>query len=175
MNIVIRKKYPFLILIIMLGCIFLAKIWGVIINITPSMREGIYIRTYGEIKRGDIVAACLKDPYKTIGLKQLYIEKGSKCSGADPIVKKIIAIPGDNVRLTDKYIQVNNTILSFPTVTKDSVGRGLNSYPRGNYLHVKGYWLIGTNSPNSWDSRYWGSVEREQILYKIKLITEIVK
>lgn len=50
----------------------------------------------------------------------------------------------------------------------DSKGNSLNSYPRGEYLNSNGYWLIGTGSQHSWDSRYWGPVTDEQILLKVK-------
>jgi conjugative transfer signal peptidase TraF len=164
----IVNKKPIFILIIFTSMFVLMKLFGVMINVTPSMKEGIYIRAYGAIKRGDIVAACLPEPYKTIGLKNLYIEKGSKCDGADPVIKKIIAVPGDDVILDDNYIIVNNTRLPFKTLHKDSSERVLNIYPRCRYLRTNGYWLIGTDSPKSWDSRYWGFIKKEHILYGLK-------
>jgi conjugative transfer signal peptidase TraF len=164
----LTRKYPFVILAFLFSTFFIIKFLGVIINITPSMPTGIYIKTSGEIKRGDIVAACLSDPYKTIGLKQLYIEKGVKCDGADPVIKEVVALPGDNVVLKNNRIIVNNINLFFITARKDSAGRILDIYPRGEYLDTKGYWLIGTNSQHSWDSRYWGSIDKAQIMSKLQ-------
>lgn len=164
------KKYPFVILCIFSSCLLMVKLLGVTINITPSMKKGIYIGTYGEIKKGDIVAACLVDPYKAIGLRQNYIERGTRCDGSDPIIKQVVAVPGDDVELTYEYIIVNNIRLPFKTGKKDSAGRNLNIYPRSKYLNTNGYWLIGTNSLNSWDSRYWGPVLHKQVLYKLKLL-----
>lgn len=132
------------------------------------MKEGIYIKKYGKISRGDILAFCLEDPYKTIGLHRLYIEKGQRCHGATPLIKEIIAIPGDNVVLTNQYIEVNGITYPYKTLYVDSMGRKLGTYPHGNYFNTQGYWLIGTHALNSWDSRYWGPVSKRQVLYQLK-------
>ena len=63
---------------------------------------------------------------------------------------------------------VNNTRFPFKTLHKDSSERVLNIYPRGKYLRTNGYWLIGTDSPKSWDSRYWGFLNRQNIIFKLK-------
>jgi conjugative transfer signal peptidase TraF len=172
MKIRIFRKYPFLILAIISSSILIIKLIGLTINITPSMKEGFYVKTGGAIKRGDIVAACLIDPYKSIGLKNHYIEKGTKCDGVVPVIKRILAIPGDNVLLTSNNIIVNNIAFPFKTLSTDSSGRILNIYPRGKYFHLTGYWLIGTGSEKSWDSRYWGPVYANQILYKLTSISQ---
>lgn len=163
----IKRIYPFIILITLFSMVLLAHAYGVCINVTPSMRKGLYIRDNGKIHRGDIVEFCLNEPYKTIGLKNFYIEKGTVCQGADPLIKQVIAIPGDGVRLTDKSIVVNSVAYSYPTFYADSNQRKLAVYPRGTY-RSNGYWLIGTHSIHSWDSRYFGAVSTKQILYKLK-------
>jgi conjugative transfer signal peptidase TraF len=170
MKIRIIKKYPLIVLIIFLSVMLAAKLFGVVINITPSMKRGVYIKTHGEVKRGDIVAACLDEPYKTIGLKNFYIEKGQACNGSDPVIKQVIAIPNDDVVWSKNGIIVNNITFDLPVHNKDSKGKILNHTEFGEYSHTKGYWLIGTNSTNSWDSRYWGDLKKEQILYKLKAL-----
>ena len=141
---------------------------GVLINITPSMKLGIYVRSHKPIHRGDIVAFCLVGPYKAMGLNRLYIQKGRKCGGAEPLIKEVIATPGDDVILEDSYITVDGVRYRFRTFYQDSEGRALDIYPRGNYPNTYGYWVIGTHAKNSWDSRYWGMISKEQILYKLK-------
>lgn len=168
MKIKILNKYPFVVLLIFLMAAILIRLFGVIINITPSMKEGIYFRKFGEVKSGDIVAACLSDPYKEIGLSNHYIQNSARCGGADPVIKKVIAVPGDNVILMKDYIFVNNVRYPFKTFYVDSKNRKLIVYPRGKYLRTNGYWLVGTDSEKSWDSRYFGPVKKEQILFKLK-------
>ncbi len=163
----IKRSYTFIILGMLLGMALLAHIYRVCINVTPSMAEGIYRKDDSRIHRGDIVAFCLEEPYKTIGLKRFYVEKGQACQGADPLIKEVIAVPGDEVLLTDQCIAVNGIIYPYPTFYVDSNHRKLAIYPRGTY-YSHGYWLIGTHSVRSWDSRYWGEISAHQVLYKLK-------
>jgi len=137
------------------------------INISQSMQMGFYIKTRGAIHRGDIVALCLPNKYKKIGIGHNYIPKGDKCAGAAPLIKEVIAIPLDTVELKDDKIVVNGIRYFYATVTQNSKGQPLDSYPRGVYVK-NGYWLIGTHAKNSWDSRYWGPLPRTYILYKLK-------
>lgn len=164
----LRKKYPLLVSAIFLGIVLSCYLIGLEINVTPSMKKGLYVRTYGILSKGNIISFCLGEPYKTLGLKNLYLEAGRKCGGANPLIKIVIAVPGDNVTLSDQYIEVNKTRYAYKTQYIDSIGRKLNVYPRGHYPHTNGYWVIGTNANNSWDSRYWGAITKDQILCKLK-------
>jgi hypothetical protein len=56
----------------------------------------------------------------------------------------------------------------YQTFYVDSIHRKLAVYPRGKYSHVQGYWVVGTHSPYSWDSRYYGQISEYQILFKLK-------
>lgn len=158
-----KKRYLILILLLLILVIFASK---VVLNFTPSMKIGLYLKQKGEIKKGDIVLVCLSEPYKTIGLQHHYIMKGNKCAGTEPLIKKVIAIPNDKVILTDEYLKVNGQKFAYPTYYFDSQNRPLKVFPRGKYQ--QGYWLIGTNDKRSWDSRYWGFVNRDQILVKLR-------
>lgn len=165
----VRTIKPFIILMVLFSVAFAAKFYGICINMTPSMPTGIYKKDNGTIHQGDIVAFCLKEPYKTIGLKQLYVEKGTVCEGSDPLIKQVIAVPGDTVQLADTFIAVNSIVYPYQTLYTDSHHRKLAIYPHRVY-HAQGYWLIGTHSLYSWDSRYFGEVSAKQILYKLRPI-----
>jgi len=161
------KKVIYLIPIAILSVLAsIAIIDGVAINITPSMPLGLYIKQSGDIKPGDIVAVCLTESERNFGLQRHYITKGNRCSGADPLNKKIMAVPGDKVILADEYIKINQQKYFYPTKYRDSQKRPLKVYPRGEYQH--GYWIIGTNDKSSWDSRYFGPIEKAQILEKLR-------
>lgn len=164
----IKRKYPLVVVSCIVIAFIIIKTLSITINISPSMKEGIYINTYGILQRGDIVALCLTRHYQIYGLKRLYILKGRTCHGSEALVKKIIAIPGDHVILSGNTIVVNGVKYNFKTLYSDSLGRSLEVYPRGNYPDTAGYWMIGTHAPNSWDSRYWGPVSKNLILHKIQ-------
>lgn len=142
-----------------------------IINVTPSEPLGFYkidrLRKASLIHRGDIVAVCLPAKWRDIGLKHHYLIPGLRCKNSAPLLKTVIAIPGDTVVLKNDSIIVNGRYLPYSTQMNDSKGRKLVSFPRGFYNAVNTYWLIGVSDLNSWDSRYWGGVERKNILFKV--------
>lgn len=153
----------------------LAKNAGLIINITPSMPRGIYIKNYhSNITRKTLALICLHEPYQSLGLQRGYLMHGQSCHGnnassdAAPLLKSVLALPGDDVILQNDYIAVNGARYSYRTAQHDSAGRALASYPRGSYPHTIGYWLIGTHAANSWDSRYWGPITPTQVIAQLK-------
>ena len=162
------RFYPLIVFLILVAVVSWIYIFKLTINLTPSIKEGLYIKFDGQIHRGDFVALCLSEPYQSTGLSKAYIRSGQRCQGSIPLLKQVIAIPGDHVQLTMAFITVNGVRYVYPTELKDHLGRVLDHYPRGDYVNVSGYWLIGNYSPHSWDSRYWGPISRSNILYKIQ-------
>ncbi len=134
------------------------------------MPKGLYLRKLSAPQRGDIVAVCLSKYWQRLGLKKGYLRFGSCEYHSSMLIKKIIALPGDHVQLTDNFISVNNIYYYFPSYYFDHLGRRLLVYPRNKYCKTKGYWLIGSYDTHSWDSRYWGPVNRQQIKENLKLL-----
>jgi len=100
-------------------------------------------------------------------------------------VKRCIAVPGQSVEIQNKDVYINGHLLINPgTLRKSEMllppgyqERGI--YPSGNgnrdnYGPVtvpnKYYFVLGDNRDNSYDSRYWGFVPRENILGKAEFI-----
>lgn len=169
----LQRKYPLWILSIAVLFTITAYFLyenGLIINITDSMPKGIYWRENGAIQRNDIIAFCLKPEYQKFALKRGYLIRagGNRCQYSEPVIKKVIAAPGDNVILSEESITVNGKTYFYKTLHKDSNGRTLFTYPRRTYNNTPDYWLIGTSSTQSWDSRYFGPISPEAILWKIK-------
>ncbi len=106
-------------------------------------------------------------------------------------VKRVIGLPGDRLRIVDQQVYVNGKPLSEPYkvhVQGGSDAFGDNypptspDFPRGNVQpewgreilkHVEDddlvvppnrYFAMGDNRDRSWDSRYWGFVDREAIM-----------
>lgn len=132
------------------------------------MPRGIYWRETGKIHRGDFVAFCLNKKHQQSGLDRGYLINGTRCQFSEPLIKKVIAVPGDNIILSSQFIIVNSKFLSYQTLSTDSQNRPLEAYPAGVYTNTKDYWVIGTDSKRSWDSRYFGPIPQKSILWKIK-------
>src|SRR3990167_1052200 len=143
---------------------------GYYMNWTTSMPIGLYkVTAPNQLQRGDNVMVCLPPQIGSVGLHHEYLMPGRCPGGFDPIIKELIALPGDSVVLTSEAITVNGK--TYPAVTreKDHFGRVLTAIPRGTFANTTSYWLYGKSSPeDSWDSRYWGGVDRGSI---IKLAT----
>lgn len=129
---------------------------------------------YRAIRRGDIIV--FKFPF----------------DAHEHYVKRVIGIPGDRVKMVDGQVYVNEVALNEPYVYHDPAAHYHpfnDSFPPtsphflreqvrpewGEELlqHVKGgelvvppdkYFAMGDNRDQSWDSRYWGFVDRDAVM-----------
>lgn len=106
-------------------------------------------------------------------------------------VKRVIGLPGDRVRIVDQRVFVNGAPLAEPYVIHDPSGddpfadnfppserdfAGIEVRPEwagqimsyvqnGDLVVPPGrYFVMGDNRDRSWDSRYWGFVDRRSIM-----------
>jgi signal peptidase I len=128
---------------------------------------------YRPVRRGDIIV--FKFPYDDHSY----------------YVKRVIGVPGDHIRIINERVYVNEVPLTEPYVVHDLTGddpfadnfppsdRGfaglevrpewakqIMSYVQAGELVVPPdrYFVMGDNRDRSWDSRYWGFVDRPSIM-----------
>ena len=141
-----------------------------------------HLLPYGKIERGDIVVF-----YFPVDPSQF-------------LVKRVIGMPGDHIRMHDKMVYVNGQPLqedyvvhaqlfidgyrdNFPTQIGYSREidrrwrREMNSHVENGELIVPAdhYFVMGDNRDNSLDSRYWGFVPRANIVGRPLVIYLSVK
>jgi signal peptidase I len=132
------------------------------------------ILPYRPIRRGDIIV--FKFPF----------------ADHTHYVKRVIGLPGDHLRIVDQQVLVNGRPLAEPykvhvpglsdpygdnfppTTVYIPAGAALQPEWRQEILHhVKDeelvvppgkYFVMGDNRDRSWDSRYWGFVDREAVM-----------
>jgi len=125
---------------------------------------------YDQIRRGDIIV--FKHPAEP---------------GRIHMVKRVIGVPGDRLRIVNRQLIINGHMLDegykvHKMGTVEEYRDNFPSYPIGPVYpewreempkHIKDGWLVippghyfamGDNRDNSLDSRYWGFVPRENIL-----------
>ena len=84
------------------------------------------------------------------------------------IIKRIIGVPGDNIKYVDNVLYVNDEKIDEPFShgkTEDFTLEGItydvyDKIPEGHYL------VLGDNRPKSYDSRMIGLIDKEDIVGK---------
>jgi conjugative transfer signal peptidase TraF len=119
-----------------------------------------------DLRRGELVEACLPDAIAQRGLERGYLQRGGCPGGAEPVAKSVGALSGDIVVISAGYVAVNGNHLSSLSETSpsDSRGRALDHVKWGaRRVLPNTVWLFGFNNPRSWDSRYFGPVLQSDV------------
>jgi signal peptidase I len=118
-------------------------------------------------------------------------------------VKRVIGLPGDRIKIVDQKVYVNGQLQSepfayhdpaaaydpflynFPPASRDELLSNMQpewAQDVFNYVHdgeivvpPNKYFAMGDNRDHSWDSRYWGFVDREAIMGRPVVIYWSVK
>ena len=124
-----------------------------------------------------------------------YVERGeivtfhSPFSPKDYLIKRVIGLPGDHLRIDHGQVFINGHMLEEPYATFEPIAGNpyLDHFPTQVYSDPKvrpnwwkimqqssqngeliipanSYFMMGDNRNNSLDSRYWGFVDRSQIV-----------
>jgi conjugative transfer signal peptidase TraF len=133
------------------------------VGLTPSdssCSEGFYRLIDAPIRRGEFVAGCLPLNAEQEGLTRGYLGNGDCPGGAEPVLKMIGGLRGDEVDVEAGWIAVNGKrFANSATVTRDSIGRLLTHVVWGKRrVAPEEVWLFGLNNRRSWDSRYFGPI-----------------
>ncbi len=147
------------------------KATGIRISTTDSAAPaGVYRIVGHEVRRGELVAACLPIGAAKLGLARGYLRVGDCPGGAEPVDKIVGALPGDLLDIKPGWVSVNG--IRFPdsaTASRDSAGRALAHVAWSKRRVAPGQvWLFGFNDPRSWDSRYFGPVRLADIRGELK-------
>jgi len=158
---------PFAGMLLGIGLILLLlKVFHLKLNLTASMPIGWYQRISDRpIRRSDLVAVCLPSNVANEGLRRHYVLAGHCAAGTIPLLKQVIAIPQDTVRLSNDTICVNRVCYFAPFQRVDHAGKRPKKWLiNGVFSNIQTYWLYGTHDlRDSWDSRYFGGVSRTAI------------
>ncbi len=122
----------------------------------PTYHNGDYLITekvsyrLGEPKKGDVIV--LKNPRDE----------------SQDFIKRIIALPGDTIKIGNKTVVVNGRVLNesyLPSGTPTHAGAFLTEDQTVN-AGPDQYFVLGDNRNHSSDSREWGSVTKKEIVGK---------
>jgi signal peptidase I len=78
-------------------------------------------------------------------------------------IKRVVAVPGDRLRIEDGHPVVNGEVASEDFIRACRGGNGCN-LPEEIVIPPDHYFMMGDNRGSSDDSRFWGPVPREEII-----------
>jgi conjugative transfer signal peptidase TraF len=129
----------------------------VVINTSPSMPRGLYVKSAAPPAVGRVVDFVVPAPARR------YLRARTGNDGARwYVLKTVIAGPGDHVRTLDGRLEVNGRTLA-PVLTHDGDGRPLPRWVADRELGADEFFVYSDRIPTSFDSRYFGPLTRSQI------------
>ena len=122
----------------------------------PTLHDGDYLVTekisyrLGNPSRGEVIV--LKNPRDE----------------SQDFIKRIIAIPGDTIRVENNQVFVNGGVISEPYLPTDTQTRSGAFLTEKNTVKAGAnqYFVLGDNRSHSSDSREWGAVTKKEIVGK---------
>ena len=157
-------KHPFLTTILGASAAFLLAAWlvgpHIVIQLTPSMPRGVYWMTRGaDITTGAIVV--FKPPLSA--RKLIEERRWWNMSGVNySLMKYIVAKNEDHVKVTDEAVFING---SFFGAVKHVDSEGLPLAPcKFDRVLSEDEYFVASTYHNSFDSRYFGTIKREDII-----------
>ena len=141
---------------------------GIWVNLTSSMPQGVYKSNDDKIQRNDYVLSCLPYDIAPLAKDRGYVGYGQCPANSGLIGKKMLGLPGDLARIDQDGITINGVLL--PGTAPKRFDRQGNSLPKIRIDRNLGAdeYIIATNKPQSYDSRYFGPVHSEDLKQKIE-------
>ena len=147
------------------GLAALALHAGVVINTTDSLPLGLYRSIDAPVARGAYVKFC--PPPSAVfdeAARRDYLQAGFCPGGHGPLLKRVLAMQGDRVVVASDGVRINgqHVSLSAPMQT-DGRGRAMPHYVQDRTLKAAELMLMSDVSPTSFDARYFGPIDLEQV------------
>ena len=146
-----------------------AALAGVRINTSYSLPIGFYVRTTNS--QAPLIEFCPIEPFAHESSVRGYRTNGTACpDGGVPLLKPVVAVPGDRVVLSAGGITVNGRPLPHTArLGRDAKGRLLRAWPFGSYVvGAETVWVASTYNRGSYDSRYMGPINLTQIRARLR-------
>ena len=138
---------------------------GGLINTTQSYPRGLYLPIGRAALVGDLVAFCPGSAVASYGMARGYLNPGRCPSGSVPLIKRMTAAGGDRVAIGPAGVMVDGKVLTNSRpLARDGLGRPLPQLRLSVTLAVGQVLLMSDYEAASFDSRYFGPLERTGVL-----------
>lgn len=132
--------------------------FGLRLNTSYSLPMGLYLRTAD--LSAPFVEFCPEGRFAIESSERGYRTPGFCPDGAVPLLKPVVARPGDIVDVSRSGIAVNGLLLpQTAPIDQDRFGRKLEPWPAGRYsVGDAAVWVASSYNAGSYDSRYMGPI-----------------
>lgn len=157
------KRHPVLLagMVLVLTLTVLSQLFAnrqIVINTSPSVQPGLYVRSYAEPGVGSIID--FRIPYPA----RHYVEARTGQNAEDwYVLKPIVAGPGDRVDTTGSSFVINGRQVAPMPPDVDDAGRPLPVWRENRLLGSDEFFVFSARIPNSFDSRCYGPIKRKEI------------
>ncbi|MCW0198850.1 S26 family signal peptidase [Sphingopyxis sp.] len=133
-------------------------------NASASAPVGLYAVGDGAaLARGDMVIARVPDEFRMLAARRHYLP------GNVPLVKRVAAVPGDEVCTAGARVTVNGHLVA-RRLDRDGAGRPMPWWSGCVALGPGEYFLLMADSAASFDGRYFGITGAGDIVGKARLL-----
>lgn len=156
-----------LLITIILTVLYLA---GIRVNTSSSYPPGLYlVSEANQYKENDLVLFCPPPGHAmTLAMERRYIDPGHCPSGTTPVMKRIIALAGDQIEFTPTITVNGEALPDSIRLSVDSLGRPLPQLASFT-VPEQAFFAYSEHAPrNSFDSRYYGAVPLHNIIGHIR-------
>ena len=129
-----------------------------VINTSPSVQPGIYVRSSDAPRVGVII------DFRIPPMARGYVRARTGDGGEDwYILKPIVAGPGDRVDTTGSWLVINGRRIAPMPPPRDRAGHPLPIWHARRILGPGEFFVFSGRITNSFDSRCYGPVSRSEI------------
>ena len=144
-----------------------AAVWlaGYRVNLTESYPRGLWRVTDAPIAKGALVLFCpgdaaLFEKARAAG----YLSYGLCDGGFAPLIKRIAAVSGDRVTVTEAGVRINDALqANSRKIAADTAGWDVPQAPIPDVVPAGHVLLMSDYNARSYDSRYFGAVPTARI------------
>lgn len=142
-----------------------AHLSGVVINTTASLPLGLYRTIKAPVARGVYVKFC--PPPSALfdeAARRGYLHAGFCPGGYMPLLKQVLAVPGDRVKVAPEGVCINGERVRLSELMHvDGSGRPMPRYAQDRVLTASEVMLMSDVSAVSFDGRYFGPIDQRQV------------
>ncbi len=158
-------------------CLFFSLAWYLKIglNLTSSLPKGLYkVSEIQELKHGDVVKFCLDDKTNKEINAEPYVGYGVCKNGLKPLLKYVAGLEGDLVEINKNKVFIKlkhkSVSIAMRIYDVDSKGEKVKSILKDGII-PKGKAFVYSTNDGSFDSRYFGLVNKNELVRMEEFIT----